>query len=143
MKRTIALFIAIAATVSAQPATRRATNLTTLLAYPGFFHGRPIVIVGKVGVEKDQLRLADDNASIHLIFKGTAPDGLDEVRGEFWDLGRMKADDPRLGAYDLRTTFKIDPDAAWPRPGDATAIIATAVTSAAIPSAATIRSIVL
>ena len=22
--------------------------------------------------------------------------GLDEVRGEFWDLGRMNADDPRL-----------------------------------------------
>ena len=35
-----------AATGDAQPAIRRATNLTTLLAFPGFFHGRPIVIVG-------------------------------------------------------------------------------------------------
>ena len=33
--------------------------------------------------------------SIHLLFKGTAPDGLDEVRGEFWDIGRMKPDDIR------------------------------------------------
>src|SRR4029079_11305485 len=47
----------------AQPAARRATNLATLLAYPGFFHGRPIVIVGKVAVEKDQLRISDDNGS--------------------------------------------------------------------------------
>jgi hypothetical protein len=144
MKRTIALLIATAATVSAQPASRRATNLTTLLAYPGFFHARPIVIVGKVAVEKDQLRLSDDNASIHLIFKGgTAPDGLDEVRGEFWDLGRMKADDIRLSTYDLRQTFKIDPDAPWPRPGDVTAIIATAVAPAVLPAQASIRAIEL
>ena len=111
MKRILALLLAVAATVTAQPATRRATNLTTLLAYPGFFHGRPILIVGKVGVEKDQLRVSDDNGSIHLLFKGTAPDGLDEVRGEFWDLGRMKADDIRLSTYDLRQTFNVDPAA--------------------------------
>ncbi len=129
--------------LDAQPVTRRATNLATLLAYPGFFHGRPIVIVGKVGVEKDQLRLSDDNTSIHLLFKGTAPDGLDEVRGEFWDLGRMKSDDIRLSTYDLRQTFKIDPDAPWPRPGEVTAIVATAVAPTSVPAQATIRAIVL
>src|SRR5471032_1316488 len=130
MKRTLAL----AATVSAQPATRRATNLAALVAYPGFYHGRPILIVGNVALDKDQLRVSDDNGSIHLIFKGSAPDGLDEVRGEFWDLGRMKADDIRLSAYDLRATFKMDPEAPWPRPGEVTAIIATAVAPAVTPT---------
>lgn len=136
-------FIVVAGVGDAQPATRRATNLATLLAYPGFFHGRPILIVGKVGVEKDQLRLSDDSGSIHLLFKGTAPDGLDEVRGEFWDIGRMKADDIRLSTYDLRQTFKMDPDAPWPRPGDVTAIVATAVAPATTPAQASIRAIVL
>src|SRR5947207_1662140 len=126
-------FSVVAGVGDAQPATRRATNLATLLAYPGFFHGRPILIVGKVGIEKDQLRLSDDNTSIHLLFKGTAPDGLDEVRGEFWDLGRMKADDIRLSTYDPRQTFKMDPDAPWPHPGEVTAIVATAVAPAALP----------
>ena len=139
----IAIALASVAAADAQPAIRRATNLTTLLAYPGFFHGRPILIVGRVGVDKDQLRLSDDNASIHLIFKGTAPDGLDEVRGEFWDLGRMKADDIRLSTYDLRQTFKIDPDAPWPRPGEVTAIIATAVAPVALPAQPSIRAIAL
>jgi hypothetical protein len=143
MKRTVALLIAVAATVSAQPATRRATNLTMLLAYPGFFHARPILIVGNVGVEKDQLRLSDDTSSVHLVFKGNAPDGLDEVRGEFWDLGRMKADDIRLSTYDLRQVFNIDPNAPWPRPGEVTAIIATAVSAASTPTQASIRAIVL
>jgi hypothetical protein len=127
----------------AQPATRRATNLATLLAYPGFYHGRPIVIVGTVGIENDLVKVSDDNGSIRLIFKGNAPDGLDEVRGEFWDLGRMKADDIRLSTYDIRATFKMDPDAAWPRPGEVTAIIATAVARAVTPAAPSIRAIVL
>jgi len=139
----VAVGLALAAVTDAQPATRRATNLTTLLAYPGFYHARPIGIVGKVGVEKDELRLSDDNASIHLIFKGNAPDGLDEVRGEFWDLGRMKADDIRLSTYDLRQTFKIDPNAPWPRPGEVTAIIATAVAPAVVPNQPSIRAIEL
>jgi Bacterial Ig-like domain len=135
--------LALASLSDAQTATRRATNLATLLAYPGFFHGRPIVIVGKVGIEKDQLRVSDDNGSIHLLFKGTAPDGIDEVRGEFWDLGRMKADDIRLSTYDLRATFKIDPEAPWPRPGEVTAIVATAVTPAVTPAQPSIRAIML
>ncbi|MCU1386436.1 MAG: hypothetical protein JWL71_5133 [Acidobacteria bacterium] len=144
----LAIFAALAFFVAgavgdAQPTTRRATNLATLLAYPGFFHGRPILLVGKVAVDKDQLRVSDDNGSIHLVFKGSAPDGLDEVRGEFWDVGRMKSDDIRLSTYDLRATFKIDPDAPWPRPGEVTAIIATAVAPAVTPAQASIRAIAL
>ena len=46
--------------------------------------------------------MSDDIGSIRVMFKGSAPDGLDEVRGEFWDLGRMKPDDPQLTGYDLR-----------------------------------------
>jgi Big-like domain-containing protein len=137
------LFLALAATVSAQPNARRATNIAAILAYPGYYHGRPIVIVGKVGLEKDELRVSDDAGSIRLLVKGNAPDGVDEVRGEFWDLGRMKPDDIRLSTYDLRTTFKMAPDAPWPRPGEVTAIIAASVSSAAPPPAPSIRAIVL
>jgi hypothetical protein len=138
------LALSLGTSAEAQTTTRRATNLAALLAYPGFYHGRPIVIVGKVALDPNgQLKVSDDEASVHLVFKGNAPDGLDEVRGEFWDIGRMKADDIRLTAYDLRTTFKIDPDAPWPRPGEVTAIIASAVAPATVPPAPTIRAIVL
>jgi hypothetical protein len=43
----------------------------------------------------------------------------------------------------LRQTFKIDPDAPWPRPGDVTVIIATAVAPAVLPAQASIRAIEL
>jgi hypothetical protein len=135
--------VVAAAVVGAQPATRRAANIAAVLGYPGYYHGRPILLVGTVGVEKDELRVGDDAGSIHLLFKGSAPDGLDEVRGEFWDIGRMKPDDVRLGTYDLRTTFKLNPDAPWPRPGEVTAIVASAVAPAAQPQAPSIRAIVL
>jgi hypothetical protein len=139
----VAAAFTLVAIALAQPMARKATNLAGLLAFPGYYHGRPIVIVGKVALDGNQLKVSDDNTSIRLVFKGNAPDGLDEVRGEFWDIGRMKADDPRLTTYDLRTMFRVDPDAPWPRPGDVTAIIATAVSAAVIPPTPTIRGIVL
>src|SRR3954468_8894681 len=140
----VAVFAASTVVIDAQPVTRRATNLAAVLAYPGYYHGRPILIVGKVGIDKDQFRVQDEaEHSIHLLFKGTPPDGLDEIRGEFWDLGRMKPDDPRLTGYDLRSVFKIDPDGAWPRPGEVTAIVATAVAAAAAAAPPSLRPIVL
>ena len=88
--------------------------------------------------------MSDDGGSIRLIFKGNAPDGLDEVRGEFWDIGRMKPDDSSLSAYDLRTTFHFDPDGAvaapWRSDGHHRQ---RAVAPAALPALPTIRAIVL
>ena len=142
--RTLAVVSLAAATASAQPATRRATNIAALLAYPGFFHQRPIVIVGKVTTGNNgDVRVADETGSVRVVVKGGAPDGLDEIRGEFWDIGRMKADEPRLANLDLRATFHIDPESPWPKSGEVLAILATAVTPASPPPAPTIRAIVL
>ncbi len=140
-----ALCVAVAGRVAvAQPTTRHATNIASLLAYPGFYHARPIVIVGKVELAaNDQPRVTDDAGSIRLISQAGAPEGVDEIRGEFWDLGRMKPDDPRLSKFDLKRTFQIDPDAPWPKAGEVTAIIATTVSAATTPSAPSIRAIVL
>jgi len=89
------------------------------------------------------VRVSDGDNGIRLIVKGSAPEGIDEVRGEFWDIGRMKPGDPRLIPYDLKRTFNVDPEGAWPRPGDVTAIVATTITPAQSPSAPSIRTIVL
>src|SRR5207302_9801946 len=107
-------------------------------------HQRAIVVVGTVKTQDNgELRVSDDAAGLRLIVKGSAPDGLDEIRGEFWDLGRMKRDEPRLANLDLRATFHIDPDAPCPKSGEVTAIVASAVAPAAVPSAPSIRAIVL
>jgi hypothetical protein len=144
VKRWLIILIATTASLSAQTTSRRATNVAALLAYPSFFHGRPIVLVGNIATDqRGRTRVADDNGSIRLVVKGSAPDGHNEIRGEFWDLNRMRPDDPRLSAYDLRTTFDVDPDGPWPKAGEVTAIIVTAVTPAVPPPAPSIRAIVL
>jgi hypothetical protein len=139
--------LALTIPAGAQSTTRRATNLALLMAYPSFYHLQPILLVGTLARRQDgEVRLSDGTRSIRVIAQGAAPDGVDEVRGQFWDLGRMKADDPRLSGYDLRTLFHIDPAGAWPRPGDVTAIVASAVTQASPtpgPPAAPIRAVVL
>jgi hypothetical protein len=143
MKRLTLFLLAIATAASAQTATRRSTNIASLVAYPGFYHGRPILLVGTVTTTANGLRVSDDSGSIRLLSKGPAPEGLDEVRGEYWDIGRMKPDEPQLAGYDLQRTFNVDPVGAWPRPGEVTAIVATAVSPAQLPAAPSIRAIAL
>jgi hypothetical protein len=144
-RRTLTLCLALATTtLSAQPSPRRATNLAALLAHSAFYHLRPIVIVGKVSLlDNGDLMMTDDAGTVRVVFKGSAPEGLDEIRGEFWDLGRMHADDARLAGYDLQRTFHVDPEGAWPRPGQVTAIVASAIAAASPPSTPTIRAMVL
>lgn len=144
MKRVALLALLIAATVSAQPSPRRATNVAALLAHPAFYHLRPIVLVDTVTLQNNgQMRVGSDSGSLHLLYKGSPPDGPAEIRGEFWDLGRLNADDPRLAGIDVRSAFGVDPDGAWPRPGQVLALVATQMSPASQPPAPSIRNIVL
>jgi hypothetical protein len=150
--RFLFVLLAAAGTVSAQPAVRRATNIAALLAYPSFYHARPVLIAGTIGMSGNELRVNSDAGSVRIVMgsdrgqtgvrPGSDP-GLVEVRGEFWDIGQMNPDDPRLTGYDMRAVFGVDPEGAWPRPGSVTAIIATAITPASAPLTPTIRAIVL
>jgi hypothetical protein len=144
VKRIGLLALLIATTVSAQPATRRATNIAALLGHSTFYHLRQVALVGTITLQNSgEMRVTSDAGSIRLIFRGSPPDGPADVRGEFWDLGRMGSTDPRLVSYDVKATFGIDPDAGWPRPGQVLAIVASSVSAATLPAAPSIRNAVL
>jgi len=146
VRRTRALvlvaLLGVAATAGAQTDVRRTTNLAALRGYPGFFHQRAIVLIAPVTrLPTGELRADPENASpIHVVFKGSVPDGPSEIRGEFWDVGRMTPGDPRLVPYDVKATFGFDPDAGWPRPGQVRAIIASAIAQARPAPAASVTS---
>jgi hypothetical protein len=144
IRRGLLLALAVSSVVSAQPATRRAASLATLLAHPSFYHLRAVVVAGTLNLENDgSFKLTDGERSLRVVMKENPPNGLSEVRGEFWDLGRMNADDPRLRRYDLRKTFQIDPDGPWPQPGAAVALLGTSAAASTVPTAPTIRALVL
>jgi hypothetical protein len=131
--------------LSAQAApTRRAANIGLLATYPSFYHQRAVILTGQLSRSAaGDLQLADDSRTLRVVYSGSAPDGAVEVRGDFWDLGRMNADDPRLASYDLRKVFHIDPDGPWPRPGQVTALMASAIEAAEPPPTTSIRSLTL
>ena len=136
--------VSLATALTAQPSPRRATNIAALLNYPAFYQMRPVVIVGTLALrDNGRLQITDETGTLQVIFKGTSPDGLAEVRGEFWDLGRMKADDPRLSTLDLRTTFGVDPEGPWPRSARCWPSSPASINAATPPSLPSVRSMVL
>jgi len=140
----LGVFVTTATLAAQQGQVRRATSISALTAYSGFYNQRPVLVVGSVAQQDNgDRRVSDGTASVRVLFKGTVPDGPVEVRGEFWDIGRMNPSDARLASYDLPATFHIDPDASWPRAGQILAIVASSVTPAASPVGISIRSLVL
>lgn len=143
-KRTLLVALLVAVSVSGQTVARRASNLLMLVAHPSFFNGRQVLLVGDVTLQDSgQYRLSVEGSSVPLVVRGNATTGSSEVRGEFWDVGRMNAEDPRLNGLDLRRAFGIDPEAPWPRPGQVLAVIASSMQPAPPPPAPSIRSLVL
>lgn len=145
MKKLLLMVLLVAGTAYAQGgAARRATNIAALIAHSEFFHNRPVVLVGDMKLQDSgEYRLTTDNLSVRVLNRGNTPEGNVEVRGDFWDLGKLNADDPRLVSYDLKRSFGIDADAPWPRVGQVTAILAASVTPASPPSAPSVRNVVL
>ena len=124
-----------AATVSAQPSPRRATNIAALQGVPAFFHLRPVVVMGKVSLADDgELRVTDE--------AGVAPHRLQGQRAGRVErsarriLGSRPDERRRSATRRLSTSsgrFASTPRAAWPRPGQVTAIVASAIAEAQPP----------
>ena len=89
----------------AQPASRTATTAEALTLYPLFFHGRQVVVRGTIqhpSPDVTSLRAGDNVRPVFLFSRsGMLDEGAKEIRGEFWDLGRLTADDPRLAGLSL------------------------------------------
>ena len=127
--RTIALLalaaLAWAVTAAAQPATRRATDIAALAAYPGFYHGQPIVLRAELVQTGDRIALVDPDEprALRVAPNGTSmPTGRVEVRGVFWDVGRLMPDDPRVTGNNLKAVVESNAEADWPKPGELLAL---------------------
>ncbi|MEW6322919.1 MAG: Ig-like domain-containing protein [Acidobacteriota bacterium] len=117
----------------AQAPTRRATLIEALRAYPGFFHGQAVAVVGAVARSEARLTLASETASIGLVSREPLADGPAEIRGVMLDIGRLSRDDPRLLQFNLGPLIQERYREDWPRPGEELVI---AVTAADRPPAA-------
>lgn len=122
----------LGAGLAAQPPVRRAATIETVRAYPGFFHGQAVTLQGRVALRGEDVAIATDGGSLRIVGRERPDEGLAELRGIIYDIGRMAADDPRLTALELRDTIQRQYGEGWPKPGEE---VVLQVTSAGPPAA--------
>lgn len=144
--RSLAALLALGAVcaVSAQT-TRLATTADTLLASSVFFHGRPVALEQELLVEGDLTRLANASKPIYVLWKGRAGVAGDrgEIRGEFWDLGRLEPADGRFAGYDFSRLVESANRGRWPSRGEIFIILGASFVPASPPRAPSVRAIAL
>lgn len=118
-----------ALSAAAQPPTRRATTIEAIRAYPGFFHGQAVTVLGRVSGQAEQ-SVMTDSGTLRLAGRERTNDGAAELRGVVYDIGRMTSDDPRVTTLDLGDSLQRAYGERWPRPGEE---IVLNVTSASPP----------
>jgi len=137
-----ALVLPVTASARAQPSPPfpTATTLDALTTYPNFYHLKPIVVRGEVSpADGGRLRLVPAGGAglgVDMVLRGDRPGlGMTEVRGQFWDVGRMTADDPNATGYELAEFVRARLGDRWPGHGELLAIKVTSMAPPQPPSA--------
>jgi hypothetical protein len=115
---TVAVLFALAAVMAAQPQQRRATTITALRNYPGFYHQQSVQVVGEVTGTLERATIGTDDGAVTLIARELPRDNRVEARGTFFDIGRMSQDDPRLIPFNLLDRVRDAYQDRWPKPGE-------------------------
>lgn len=110
--------VALATVASAQPPARRATTITALRSYPGFYHQQTVLVVGNITGTVERATIGTDDGAITLIARELPRESRVEARGAFFDVGRMSQDDPRLIPHNLLERIRGAYQERWPRPGE-------------------------
>jgi hypothetical protein len=120
---TAILLAAAAVAVTAQPQPRRATTITAIRAYPGFYHQQTVLVVGEIKGMDERATIGTEEGAIRLIAREVPREGRAEARGQLLDIGRMAQDDPRLIPFNLLDRVRAAYQDRWPKPGEELVLI--------------------
>jgi hypothetical protein len=115
---SLVLALAAAATLVAQPQPRRATTITALRNYPGFYHQQTVLVAGEVKGTLERMTIGTEEGAIALVARELPREGKVEARGQFLDIGRVSQDDPRLIPFNLLDRIRAAYQDRWPKPGE-------------------------
>ena len=131
-------------TLVAQAPGRIATTADALVATPVFFHGRQVVVRQPITGSLDLARLDGTSKPVFLFWKEQPSVARDaELRGEFWDLGRLQPDDARFSSYNFERVLEAASSGQWPARDRVFVILSATLTEAPLPPGPTIRAIAL
>jgi Big-like domain-containing protein len=134
----------VAATAAAQPSGRLATSAEALVASPVFFHGRQITVRRELAEARGLVELAGTSKPIFVFWREhptTTRDG--EIRGEFWDLGRLRPDDARFASQDFHAVLEAASKGEWPARDRVFVILGATFVESPLPDQPSIRALAL
>jgi hypothetical protein len=149
----VLVLLAAAAALQGQAPRRIATTPSSLVASPVFFHGKQIAVRGSVSHVGDlgRLQVPVDEADLKrrpgpqiLLFWKEPPARTEgEIRGEFWDLGRINSDDGRFASYDFKPMLEAVTQGRWPAREELYVILGALMVDSPLPPTPTLRALVL
>jgi hypothetical protein len=114
----LVIFCSLLASAAGQPQQRRATTITALRSYPGFYHQQTVLVVGEIKGTVERATIGNEEGAIGLIARELPRDTRVEARGQFLDIGRLSQDDPRLIPFNLLDRIRDAYQDRWPKPGE-------------------------
>jgi hypothetical protein len=131
-------------TLSAQVPTRHATTVEALVAAPVFFHGKQVSVRRDVEPAGQLMKLAGTSKPIFVYWRDSpsAPNNS-EVRGDFWDLGRLERTDSRFTNINFQPILDAATQGRWPARDEVFLILGATTVDSPLPQDPTIRALAL
>ena len=142
--RVAAALVLIAAGSMAQAPTRFAASPEALIAAPVFYHGRQIAVRKDVEPAGPLMKLAGTAKPIFVFWRDSpsAPRNS-EVRGEFWDVGRLERTDSRFSNVNFQPILEAASNGQWPARDQVFIILNASTIQSPLPEQPSIRALAL
>jgi len=135
--------VLVAASAAAQAPGRIATTAHALVASPLFFNGKAIAVRHPVKITGTLTELDATAKPVYVFWQQPPTGSTGEIRGEFWDLGRMQDGDTRFASYDFRPIVEAANKGRWPGRDQIFVILGATFVEGPAASEPTIRAIAL
>jgi hypothetical protein len=134
----------LSTTPYAQSPTRLATTAEALVVAPVFFHGKQIVVRRDVEAAGSLMRLANTAKPVFVFWRDSPGASRNsEVRGEFWDLGRLERADSRFSNINFQPILDAASNGQWPPRDQVFLILGASAVDSPLPPEPTIRALAL
>jgi Bacterial Ig-like domain len=135
---------ALATGLYAQASSRLVTTAEALVASPVFFHGKQIVIRRDVEPAGQLMRLANTTKPVFVLWQSSpnAPHNS-EVRGQFWDIGRLERNDSRFANVNFQPMLDAASNGQWPSRDQVFLILNASAVESALPDDPNLRALAL
>ncbi|HTI36580.1 MAG TPA: Ig-like domain-containing protein [Vicinamibacterales bacterium] len=136
--------ILVFAAADAQLPARVATTAQALVANPVFYQGKHVAVRHSTAETAGVTELAGTVKPVAVYWRQQPSGGADvEIRGEFWDLGRLQRDDGRLAGVDLGPLLQSTTRGEWPSRDRVFVILGATTVDSPLPQEPSVRALAI